>query len=75
MHMKDYDQEQLESLLSIFSGYQVGVVLAILAAILIATFYFNPGSLIYLIILILVILAPYCFITRSQGDDWEDQEN
>lgn len=72
--MRNPDKEQLDSLLSIFSGYQVGTVLAILTAILIATIYFNPASAIYLIILILVIAAPYCFITRSQKDEWDDQQ-
>ena len=62
--MKNDDQQQLKSLLSIFTGYQVGAALAVLLGIFVVTLYFQPGAVIPLIILVLVIIVPYFFITR-----------
>ncbi len=62
--MKNDDQQRLKSLLSIFTGYQVGVALAVLLGILVVTLYFQPGAVIPLIILVLVIIVPYFFVTK-----------
>ena len=42
--MKNDDQEQLGNLLSIFTGYQIGIVLAILIGIFLVTIYLLPNA-------------------------------
>jgi len=70
--MKNDDQEQLESLLSIFTGYQVGTVLAILLGILLVTIYLLPDAAILLIILAIVLIAPYLFFNKRDSGERED---
>lgn len=62
--MKNDDQEQLKRLLSIFTGYQVGVALAVLLGIFVVILYFLPGAVIPSIILVLVLIVPYFFVTK-----------
>ena len=62
--MKNDDQQQLKRLLSIFTGYQLGVALAVLLGILVVTLYFLPGAVIPLIILVLVLIVPYFFVRK-----------
>ena len=64
--MKNDDHDNLKSLLSIFSGYQAGVSLAVLLGILVVTLYLLPGALIYLIILVIVLIVPYLFATKQR---------
>ncbi len=66
--MKNDDHEQLRSLLSIFTGYQVGVVLALLLCIFVVLLYFLPQAVVPLIILAAVIVVPYLLITKSGND-------
>ena len=72
LEMKNDDQEQLESLLSIFTGYQVGTVLAILLGILLVTIYLLPDAAILLIILAIVLIAPYLFFNKRDSGERED---
>ncbi len=62
--MKYDDQQQLKSLLSIFTGYQLGVALAVLLGIFVVALYFLPGAVIPLIILVLVLIIPYLFVRK-----------
>ncbi len=62
--MKNDDQQQLKHLLSIFTGYQLGVALAVLLGILVVTLSFLPGAVIPLIILVIVIIVPYFFVRK-----------
>lgn len=71
--MKNDDQEQLESLLSIFTGYQVGTVLAILLAILVVTIYLLPDAAILLITLAIVLIVPYIFANKADSGEREDE--
>jgi len=71
--MKNDDQEQLESLLSIFTGYQVGTVLAILLGILLVTIYLLPDAAILLIILAIVLIVPYIFFNKRDSGERDDK--
>jgi len=71
--MKNDDQEQLESLLSIFTGYQVGTVLAILLGILLVTIYLLPDAAILLITLLIVLIVPYIFANKADRGEPEDE--
>ena len=72
--MKNDDSERLASLMSIFTGYQVGVVLAILTAIFLATLYVLPDATMPLIILTIVLIAPFLFIGKAGKDEGDDEE-
>jgi ABC-type nitrate/sulfonate/bicarbonate transport system permease component len=71
--MKNDDQEQLESLLSIFTGYQVGTVLAILLGILVVTIYLLPDAAMLLIILVIVLIVPYIFANKADRGERGDE--
>lgn len=73
MKNDDQDQEQLESLLSIFTGYQVGTVLAILLGILLVTIYLLPDAAILLIILAIVLIVPYIFFNKRDSGERDDK--
>ncbi len=71
--MKNDDQEQLGILLSIFTGYQVGIVLAILIGIFLVTIYLLPDAVMPLIILTAVLIVPYLFVRKLNSDEPEDE--
>ena len=71
--MKNDDQEQLGSLLSIFTGYQVGIVLAVLIGIFLVTIYLLPDALLPLIILTAVLIVPYLFVRKLNSDEPDDE--
>jgi hypothetical protein len=71
--MKNDDQEQLGNLLSIFTGYQIGIVLAILIGIFLVTIYLLPNATIPLAILTVVLIVPYLFVRKSNRDEPEDE--
>ena len=71
--MKNDDQEQLGNLLSIFTGYQVGVVLAILIGIFLVTIFLLPDTVMVLIILTAVLIVPYLFVRKVDRDEPDDE--
>ena len=71
--MKNDDQEQLGNLLSIFTGYQVGIVLAFLIGILLVTISLLPDAAMSLMILTAVLILPYLFVRKLNSDEPEDE--
>lgn len=71
--MKNDDQEQLGNLLSIFTGYQVGIVLAILTGIFLVTISLLSDAVMPLMILTAVLIVPYLFFRKLNSDEPEDE--
>lgn len=71
--MKNDDQEQLGNLLSIFTGYQVGIVLAILTGIFLVTISLLSDAVMPLMILTAVLIVPYLFVRKLNSDEPEDE--
>jgi len=71
--MKNDDQEQLGNLLSIFTGYQVGIVLAILIGIFLVAISLLPDAAMSLMILTAVLILPYLFVRKLNSDEPEDE--
>lgn len=71
--MKNDDQEQLGNLLSIFTGYQVGIVLAILTGIFLVTISLLSDAVMPLVILTAVLIVPYLFVRKLNSDEPEDE--
>lgn len=71
--MKNDDQEQLGNLLSIFTGYQVGIVLAILTGIFLVTISLLSEAVMQLMILTAVLIVPYLFVRKLNSDEPEDE--
>ena len=71
--MKNDDQEQLGNLLSIFTGYQVGIVLAILTGIFLVTISVLSDAVMPSLILTAVLIVPYLFVRKLNSDEPEDE--